>query len=334
MRRITTIALLGVAMLLAGCGLIPGIGPDPRIDASPVAEVACPETYEDGYAEGGLVPSGFTAVAVLHCDPYASQEDAEGTWSGALLERLEGDLGPVLAALAQPSDPHSTGPCPAIGYMLPELWIEGDDGTVIRVAIPTDGCGAPKPVGLDEAIESLDVAEETFFPTALVESNSANAAGCDTQPQFLVIAGLDDIDLQETEQLPPGSTPLPDDALIPMAMPTWPDADAITGARLCDYAAVSSSQNSSTLGSDGTRFVGVRELDADASRQLVAAARNAPAAPSCTETTTALVVVHLQSAGGEVVATVELDGCARLIDPGMRARTAPDEVLELLAAET
>lgn len=331
MRRITAMALLGIAMLLSGCGLVPGIGPDPRIEASPVAEVVCPETYEDDYAEAGLVPAGFTAVAVLRCDPFASQEDASGTWSGALLERRQGDLGPVLAALAQPSDPHSSGPCPAIAYMVPELWIEGADGTVIRVAIPTDGCGAPKAVGLDEAVESLEVVEETFIPTALVESNSANMAGCDTQPQFLIIAGLDD--LQETEQQPPGSTPLSDDALIPMAMPAWPDADSITGARLCDYTAVSSAQ--STSGADTTTFVGVRELDADAARELTALARTAPAtARSCSATATAVIVVHLEHTGGEVAATVELDGCARLIDPGMRARTAPAELLALLNPET
>ncbi|GGM52707.1 hypothetical protein [Microbacterium saperdae] len=332
MRRIMASALLGSAMLLAGCGLIPGVGTDPRIDASPVAQVACPETYEADYAEAGLVPDGFTAVAVLRCDPYASQEDADGTWSGALLERREGDLRPVLAALAQPSDSPSTGPCPAIAYLIPELWIEGEDGTVVRVAIPTDGCGAPKPVGLDEALEALDVAEETFFPTALVESNSANMAGCDTQAQFLVIAGLDDIDLG-TEQLPSGSKPLPEDALIPMAVPAWPDADAITGARLCDYTAESSAQ--STSGTDTTTFVGVRELDADAAQDLTALARTAPAdARSCTATATAVVVVHLEHTGGEVAATVELDGCTRLIDPSMRARTAPAELLTLLTPIT
>jgi hypothetical protein len=331
MRRITAISLVGIAMLLSGCGLVPGIGPDPRIEASPVADVTCPETYEDGYAEAGLVPAGFTPVAVLRCDPYATQEDAEGTWSGALLERREGDLGPVLAALAQPSDPHSNGPCPAIAYLVPELWIEGDEGTVIRAAIPTDGCGAPKPVGLDEALTALTVTEETFVPTSLVESNSATAAGCAAQAQFLVIAGLEDIDQQESEQLPPESTPLPDDALIPMAMPAWPDAGAITGARLCDYTAVSTSQ--STSGVDATRFVGARELDADAARELTALARTAPAeARSCTATATAVVVVHLEHRGGEVATTVELDGCARLIDPGMRARTAPQEVLHMLSA--
>lgn len=330
MRRITAISLIGIAMLLSGCGLVPGIGPDPRIEASPVADVACPETYEDGYAEAGLVPSGFTPVAVLRCDPYASQEDAEGTWSGALLERREGDLGPVLAALAQPSDPHSNGPCPAIAYLVPELWIEGDDGTVIRAAIPSDGCGAPKPVGLDEALTVLTVTEETFVPTSLVESNSATAAGCAAQAQFLIIAGLDDIDQQESSEPAPDDAALPDDALIPMAMPAWPDTESVTGARLCDYAAVSPAK--STSAADTTRFVGARELDADAARELIALARTAPAAPSCTATATAVVVVHVEYTDGAIVTTVELDGCARLIDPGMRARTAPQDLLHMLSA--
>jgi len=144
MRRMTPIAMLGLGLVLAGCGVIPGIGPDPRIEATPVATVVCPEIFEEGYAEAGLVPPGFMAVAVLRCDPYASREDGDGTWSGALLQRLEGDLEPVITALTSPSDARSLGACAANGYVTPELWVEGADGRVVRVAVPSDGCGAPK----------------------------------------------------------------------------------------------------------------------------------------------------------------------------------------------
>ncbi len=176
------LAMLALIPILAGCGIIPGVGPDPRTDAEPVASVTCPETYADGYAQAGLVPSEFQPVAVLRCDPYASREDSDGVWSGALLERLEGDLENVLAALAQPSDPLSIGACPAIGYLLPEMWVEGTDGTVVRIAVPTDGCGAPKNVGLDAALSTLTVTQETFTRETLIQSPTAAAAGEARQP--------------------------------------------------------------------------------------------------------------------------------------------------------
>ncbi|MBB2976485.1 hypothetical protein FHX49_002060 [Microbacterium endophyticum] len=169
MRRIRVVAALCLMMMLAGCGIVPGVGPDPRIEAQPVAAVTCPETYEDGYAEPGLVPPDFTAAAVLRCDPDATWEDTDGTWTGARLERLEGDLGPVLAALATPSDPRSLGACSAVGYVFPELWVEDVGGNVVRVAIPTTGCGAPKDVGLDSALNALTVTEDTFTTRSLVE---------------------------------------------------------------------------------------------------------------------------------------------------------------------
>lgn len=328
MRRIATISTLVIALMLTGCALVPGLGSDPRTEAKPVATVTCPETYDTGYAEGGLVPEGFGAIAVLRCDPFASQSDAEGTWSGAVLERLEGDLASTLAALAKPSDAYSLGPCPAIGYMLPELWIEGTGGMVIRVAIPTDGCGAPKEVGLDAALAELSVAEETFTPLFLTESSSAAAAGCDTQAGLLILSGMDAPERQETSE--PESTPLADESLIPFEMPEWPDTSAIAGARLCDYTTSSPSQDGSTSGVDGTVFSGARELGAAEARELTAVARQAQPAHSCSGDATQVVVIHLSHPGGETAFTVELDGCARLIDPGLRAHAAPAEVLSLL----
>lgn len=168
--RTKLLAILAPIPLLAGCGILPGVGPDPRVDAEPVSSVTCPETYAEGYAQAGLIPAGFEPVAVLRCDPHASREDDNGLSSGALLQRLEGDLEVVLAALATPSDARSIGPCSAIGYLLPEIWVEGRDGAVVRIAIPSDGCGAPKDVGLDAALNTLDVVQETFTREVPIES--------------------------------------------------------------------------------------------------------------------------------------------------------------------
>jgi len=159
-RTAVVVGAIVFAALLAGCGA-PGLrAAPPRPDAVPVDAVVCPETYEEGYAQAGGIPDGFEPVALLRCDPWASGSEADGTDAGALLERFEGDLTPVLDALATPDDP-APEVCPAIGYMLPELWLEGGDGTVVRAAYPSAGCG-PKDVGLDAAIASLTPVSERF----------------------------------------------------------------------------------------------------------------------------------------------------------------------------
>ncbi|MEV5069170.1 hypothetical protein MRBLMI12_000733 [Microbacterium sp. LMI12-1-1.1] len=334
MRRLTVVvATLGVSLVLAGCGAIPGIGADPRIEATPVATVICPQTYEAGHAEAGLVPSDFTAVAVLRCDPYASWEDDDGSWSGALLERLEGDLEPVLAALASPSDPRSMGPCTAIGYLSPELWVEDADGLVVSVAVPSDGCGAPKSVGLDAALAALTVVDETFTPESLVDSAAATDAGCATQASMLILAGPD-----ATSGLPadadadvPDDQVIGEDALIPFELPAWPEVATVDGARLCDYVAGLGSTRSPAVTGDPNIFAGVRELATAEAQAVLADARHAPTAPSCTDAATRWVVVHPSLVSGQSQPfTVELDGCRRLVDPGLQPRAASPELLDLL----
>jgi hypothetical protein len=332
MRRPAAIATLGLALALAGCGAIPGIGPDPRIEATPVTTATCPETYEDGYAEPGLVPPDFAAVAVLRCDPYASREDDEGSWTGTRLERLDGDLEPVLAALAARSDARSLGPCAAIGYVFPELWVEDADGRVVRVAVPSDGCGAPKSVGLDEALAALTVVDETFTPASLVESTAATEAGCAIQASMLVLAGLDAM------SGPPADSHLPDDqvigeeALIPFELPGWPEVAAVDGARLCDYvAAETGSTSSPSVTGEPNVFIGVRELATAEAQAVLADAGRAPAAPACADAATRWVVVHPSLASGRSQPfTVELDGCRRLVDPALQPRTASAALLDLL----
>jgi hypothetical protein len=330
MRRLTAVAALAVSLMLAGCGVIPGLGADPRVEATPVATVACPQTFEEGHAEAGLVPSDFPAVAVLRCDPYASREDADGVWSGALLERLEGELEPVLAALASPSDVRPLGPCTAIGFLSPELWVEDAQGRVVRVAVPSDGCGAPKPVGLDEALAALTVVDETFTPDSLVESAAATAAGCATQASMLVIAGFDEGSGLLAETGLPDDQVIGEDAVIPYEPPAWPEVATVDGARLCDYVAGVGSTSSPVAG-EPSAFTGVRELAAAEAQAVLADARLAPETSSCTDAATRWVVVHPSLVSGRSQPfTVELDGCRRLVDPAFRPRTASPELLDLL----
>ena len=332
MRRTAAIVLLGVVIVLTGCAILPGVGPDPRVDAVPVSMATCPATFAEGDPEAGLVPNGFEAVAVLRCDPYASRQDGDELWSGVLLERLEGELEPVLTALAMPSDPRSPGPCPAVAYLSPELWIEGGDGSVVRVAVPADGCGAPKQVGLETALDALTVVNQTFTRDSLLESNAATTAGCATQAGMLVLAGLDEVDGMDAEPIVPnGDHVFGEEYLVPYEMPEWPDSSDVTGARLCDYVATAASERAPAPAGDGGVFVGMRELAASEARTLVADARVAPAAPSCTDTATRFVVVHVHLDQQDAVSfTVELDGCRRLANPALQSHTASPALLALL----
>lgn len=333
MRRTATIVLLVCVIMLTGCAIPPGFGPDPRVDAVPMSTATCPETFAEGYTEAGLVPTGFEAVAVLRCDPHASQQDGDELWSGVLLERLEGELEPVLTALAMPSDPRSPGPCPAVAYLSPELWIEGRDGNVVRVAVPADGCGAPKQVGLETALDALTVVDQTFTRDSLLESNAATAAGCATQAGMLVLAGLDEANGMDGEHIvPDGDHVFGEEYLVPYEMPEWPDSSEVTGARLCDYVATAVSERAPAPAGDGGVFVGMRELAASEARTLVADARIAPAAPSCAHIATRFVVVHLHLDEQDAVTfTVELDGCQRLANPASQSHTASPALLALLS---
>lgn len=329
MRGTVVAVLLGAALLLTGCAFAPG--GDPRVEAIPVSAVACPDTAAEPSVQAGLVPDGFDAVAVLRCDPFSEQQEHDGIWSGALLERLEGDLEPVLTALATPSDARSLGPCPAIAYLVPDLWVERGDGDVVRVAAPSDGCGAPKEVGLSSALDALTVADKTFTRESLLESPEAVGTGCSTQAGVLVLAGQEDLDGADADSAAPGDQVIGNEHLVPYRMPEWPAPAEVTGARLCDYTSATASDTApAPVGSTGL-FTGARELAEPEARALVSDAQESSPAPSCTEVATQFVVVHVLLRGDDESAfTVETDGCRRLITPSLQAHVASADVLAVL----
>jgi hypothetical protein len=80
---------------------------------------------------------------------------ADGFWS---VERFEGDLGPLLDALAEADDvrPNELN-CLADMELVPALWLEARAGGFVPVHYPRDACGKTKPAVLD-ALSSLHVA--------------------------------------------------------------------------------------------------------------------------------------------------------------------------------
>lgn len=157
----------GVMLALSGCGMlgIP-IGHERGADAAPASSIDClsepssrwledPQASETPapHPEPGRVPDGFEPSAALLCElptPPADAGDATVT-----VTRFDGDLGPLLEALDEPDDVAGPGQmCTADMQLVPSLWLEADDGTLIPVHWPRDACGKTKP-GADEELEKL-----------------------------------------------------------------------------------------------------------------------------------------------------------------------------------
>lgn len=169
-------AVAGLILLVAsGCATNP---PAPGHDGPPVAEPAAaidcrtegtwmlpdaPSTSDPTIPAPGRVPDGFQAEAALRCDITGPIDSAEAEVV-ARVERLEGDLTPLLAALDQPDDPvPSDIVCTADLELVMPLWLEGVDGALIPVHYPRDACGKTKPA-VHEALADLDVVSVTEVP--------------------------------------------------------------------------------------------------------------------------------------------------------------------------
>ena len=186
-------ALAGAAVvLLAGCAqAVPPVGePIPMPDAPRLTEVDCrsepssgmmfdPGPFDPGASPDpsipvpGRVPAGFEASAALLCvvdwppieavDPAPPSDQGDLGESGGpiepvvRIERLQGDLTALLAALAAPDDAvPATIVCTADLELVPALWLEDDAGSVAPVHYPRDACGKTKPAVRD-ALAGLDV---------------------------------------------------------------------------------------------------------------------------------------------------------------------------------
>ena len=176
-----TAAFVALALSLTGCAtpLPPGVGPLFVSNRAPApihdsADVCDPD------APSGGVPDRFDAVAAVLCDPVLTfvpvdprvppppvelapgpqtlpGEPAapEATTPEPAPRRFEGDLAPLLAALAIPDAPLTDGPCPAIMVYPPDVRLVDARGRWIRTAIPRDQCHQPVREPIDEALARL-----------------------------------------------------------------------------------------------------------------------------------------------------------------------------------
>jgi hypothetical protein len=294
--RATVLVLVGV-LLLTGCA--GGAGTSPRAAATPVPALGC---GGGGAAAAGAVPDGFRAAEAYLCDEHATQDDAKGTWSGTRLTRLEGDLAPLLKALAEPDEPRWPGPCPAIAFAGPLLWLGDGAGNFVRVAYPANGCGLPRTDAVFAALDALTVVDEHFEPDQLIDSTAARRDGCPSAAPSIALLGRP-------------------------ALPA-PDLPAAPPLSVCRYEADLPASDAPDASVSSPAYTGVTSLTPEEARAVLEAARIAsPVAAACHRSASRLVALVADS--GAAV-TVELDGCRRLIDRAHRAFTASDALVTLL----
>ena len=171
--------------------------------AVPVAEIDCrtegtwmlpdaPATPDPSIPVPGRVPDGFEPVAALRCTPLvpgaeegveaeAPVDDTDPTAVVARVERFEGDLDPLVTALAEPDDPVPTDQvCTADLELVAALWLEDADGRLIPVHYPRDACGKTKPAVHDAlaGLEVTSVSEVTIIrPGEALHSPSRQGPG-------------------------------------------------------------------------------------------------------------------------------------------------------------
>jgi hypothetical protein len=175
-----------IALAVSGCASNapnapsePAATVDPTVPiAEPVAEIDCrtegtwmlPDalaTADPSIPVPGRVPDGFEPAAALRCTPLvpgaegfeasAPADDPEPSAVVVRVERFEGDLGPLITALAEPDDPVPTDQmCTADLELVAPLWLEDADGQLIPVHYPRDACGKTK-AAVHDALAGLEV---------------------------------------------------------------------------------------------------------------------------------------------------------------------------------
>lgn len=166
---------------LAGCG---STAQEAAVTAEPAPRADClaPQVIADlglhaddgtGTAhpdvpDAGAVPPEFQPASAVQCLTGERLTDSDGVWAAVTVRRLEGDLGPLLAALSEPTEPVDADQ--ACAADLPprwELWLVDALGRAVRVERPVDACGVPT-AAVTSAVDALDTVEEEHFPVDLL----------------------------------------------------------------------------------------------------------------------------------------------------------------------
>ncbi|QZN85036.1 hypothetical protein [Cellulomonas sp. C5510] len=125
------------------------------------------------------LPDGFTVASAVLCSTGETLTDAAGRWAAVTATRLEGDVGPLVTALAAPVAAAASDPGPdrcSRGAARSDLWLVDALGSAVRVPLPRSGCD-PLPRAVRDGLAALDVVDVERYPVALVAPSAAASPG-------------------------------------------------------------------------------------------------------------------------------------------------------------
>jgi hypothetical protein len=289
-----TLALTLLAATVAcGKAAAPG-GGEVVADQPPVwVEPGCPTPRSTGMMvplemqQRGGIPDDFVPTGVLRCRRESREMAGQVTLDMQVLERADTGAAELVERLRRPSDPPSDGVCDASMVHPPYFLLVDAAGRALVPAVPTDGCGKPRQE-IADLLESLPY--HRVSETQLGQGRSARPDENGCPDRFKDLIAIDPI---------PRSQPAP-------ASPLWPGAEG--DLRACVYERVASPDQTPT----GTLTVGF-PISGDAAATLRAALDNAGPAAACAAEHSKFAVLTV---GGKANwATVELDGCLRVLRP-------------------
>ncbi len=190
--RTALLAITGLAALsaLVGCATLPG---GSIRETLPVSFTGCNAAMPWLSADPTPapvpteqpIPADFAPSDVIQCTEGTMDDDA-GRWQTIVATHYGGDYTALLAALAEPDDQPPAGQsliCPAIGYVVPPLWLVNADGAIL-VHHPLEVCGKPK-ADVDDALAKLTVTGTEATPMRLVPPKATIDSGCDAGWKYL-----------------------------------------------------------------------------------------------------------------------------------------------------
>ena len=137
----------------------------------------------------GSMPATFIPVAALRCVTGDKEIPGKGLYLTATLERSDGDLRALAAALRQrPGHVASGTMCPMIAMVPPQVVLIAKDGSMVRPKFPVNGCGTIGSSAL-RALNALPwhaVSVRVFSPVSGGTATPGTGATSDPQASDLI----------------------------------------------------------------------------------------------------------------------------------------------------
>jgi hypothetical protein len=296
--------------LLAGCASATPRGTPGAASTAPspvTVSAACPasitQSGRPAQPEGGRVPAAATIASVLRCRVEIQRVIGKGQWQVRLTEHAVGPAAELRAALNRPSEPPTSGPCPAIGMIVPYFVLIDTAGKAYLPSLPHTACGLPQGQVI-QALNALPFTVISRMPIRQVESELAPQTGCSQSWKDVI-------------SIEASSTSSPSSSAGPARQ--WPSPS--TMVRVCSYL--------TSPGDDSGQLAAGRLLNRTETGMLERVIPGLRPAVACSAKHTRFAVVNPVQATGEPW-YVELDGCHRVLRADHTLVQATAEVLRLL----